>query len=100
MAIYDSKSYLYNTAQKRFYQDTANIASFKNSDGDNIVVPPECENRPDLLSYQVYGTSRLWWVIAAANADLLRDPVWDLRSGMTLFIPNRKSLKEQQIEIK
>lgn len=100
MAIYDSKSYLYNTAQRRFYQDTANISAFKSALGDNIVVPPECENRPDLLSYQVYGTSRLWWVIASANADALRDPVWDLKAGMTVFIPNRKSLKEQQIEIR
>lgn len=98
--IYDSKSYLYNTPIKRFYEDVANMPSFKYADGDEIIVPTECQHRPDLLSYQQYGTSRLWWVIAMANADVLRDPVWDLRSGMTLFIPNKKSLREQQIEVK
>lgn len=75
--------------------DVASLPNLKDVEGTYIQVPPECENRPDLLSYQQYGTSRLWWVISIANADILKDPVWDLRSGMQLFIPNKSVLQER-----
>lgn len=93
--IYNSKSYLYRAPANKFYLDVANLPNLDGVKGTNIIVPPECENRPDLLSYQQYGTSRLWWIIALANADALKDPIWDLKSGMTLFIPDKSLLNER-----
>lgn len=93
--FYDPKSYLSSATFNKFYLDLADLPSLKDSDGVLIQVPPECEHRPDLLSYQQYGTSRLWWVIMVANADILKDPIWDLKSGMRLFIPNKSVLQEQ-----
>ena len=92
---YNPKSYLYKTGFNKFYLDVASLPSMDKVQGTYITVPPECENRPDLLSYQQYGTSRLWWVIALANADVIRDPIWDLKSGMKLYIPNKTLLQER-----
>ena len=92
---YTSKSYLYNANYNKFYLDVAKLPSMKNVKGDYAVVPPECENRIDLFSYQQYGSSRLWWVIALANADLIKDPLWDFKAGVTLLIPRDTVLIEQ-----
>ena len=58
------------------------------------VVPKVYENRPDLLAYDMYGDSRLWWVIAARNPNRLGpDPYFNLISGMTIYLPKLSSLK-------
>lgn len=93
--FYNPKSYLNNTRFNKFYLDVAELPSLKDVEGTYMRVPPECENRPDLLSYQQYGTSRLWWVIMLANPDVIKDPVWDLKSGMYIFVPNKMSLQER-----
>jgi hypothetical protein len=98
--IYDQKSYLANTPFKKFYLDKARLASLSDAVGKEVIVPPECEHRIDLFSYQQYGSSRLWWVIALANADLIKDPVWDFKSGMTILVPDRALLKEQYSGVK
>lgn len=41
--------------------------------------------RLDLLSYDVYGDSDLWWIIALAN-DIVLIPT-DVRLGMTVRVP-------------
>ena len=102
MAVeYTDKSYLYGVGTiNKFYLDSTILPSLAGSTGDYITVPPECENRPDLLSYQQYGSSRLWWIIALANPDVLRDPVWDLKSGMTLFVPNKDMILVKLAEVR
>jgi hypothetical protein len=95
MDTYNSKSYLSNTNYNKFYLDVANLPSLKNATGDYVVVPPECENRIDLFSYQQYGSSRLWWIIAIANADVITDPLWDFKAGLTLLVPRNTVLIEQ-----
>jgi len=92
---YDPRSYLKDTGFKNFYLDTAKLPKIRKTKGDIVVVPPECENRIDLFSYQQYGSSRLWWIIVLANADLIRDPIWDFRSGLKLFVPRDTSLLEK-----
>jgi len=98
---YTDKSYLYGVGiAKKFYLDSVILPSLAGSTGVYVEVPPECENRPDLFSYQQYGSSRLWWVIALANPDALKDPVWDLKSGMTLFVPNKDLILVKLAEVR
>ena len=55
---------------------------------DSIVtIPPEFNQRPDLMSQQQYGTTRLWWVFAVRNPDLIIDPIDDFVSGLEIYIP-------------
>ena len=85
--LYDQRSFLKNAEFRNFYLGVNKLPNISLQVGDLVQVPPECENRIDLFSYQQYGSSRLWWVIALANADIIRDPTWDFKAGMVVFVP-------------
>ena len=89
---YDQRSFLKDTEFRNFYLGVSNLPKISLANGDTVQVPPECENRIDLFSYQQYGSSRLWWVIALANADIIRDPTWDFKAGMFVFVPRDANL--------
>jgi hypothetical protein len=92
---YDSNSYLRDTSYKNSYLDVAKLPVISNVTGDYVIVPTECENRMDLFSYQQYGSSRYWWMIALANADLIKDPIWDFTAGLTVLVPRDTALLEK-----
>jgi hypothetical protein len=50
------------------------------------------DERPDLLAYELYGSTRLWWVFTLRNPDLLKDPIRDFKSGLTIFLPSADSV--------
>lgn len=59
-----------------------------------FIVPSVYENRPDLLAYDIYGDSRLWWVLAARNPNVLGpDPYFNLVAGITIYLPKLSTLK-------
>ena len=49
--------------------------------------------RPDLLAYDLYSDSRLWWVFAQRNPNRLKDPLFDFVSGTYIFLPQLTNLK-------
>jgi len=49
--------------------------------------------RPDLLAYDLYGNSNLWWVFAQRNPNTLQDPLMDFVSGVTIYLPQQSTLK-------
>lgn len=57
-----------------------------------IEVPSQYEHRPDLLAYDAYGDARLWWVFAVRNPEVIKDPIYDLKSGMSIYIPKKAEL--------
>jgi len=48
--------------------------------------------RPDLMAYDLYGDSNLWWVFAERNPNALVDPVGDFVAGTRLFVPDPSNL--------
>ena len=40
-------------------------------------ITPTYNLRPDLLAYDLYEDSRLWWVFAQRNPNALTDPLFD-----------------------
>ena len=57
-----------------------------------IIIPRHQQYRPDLLSYQLYGTSKLWWSFKMINPDKLNDPIWDFVTGLEILASNKKDL--------
>jgi hypothetical protein len=57
-------------------------------------VASKYENRPDLLAYDLYGDSRLWWVFAVRNPSVIKDSIYDLVSGVSIYIPKLATLKK------
>lgn len=50
------------------------------------------EYRPDLLAYDLYGNSALWWVFCARNPNVIEDPLLDFRAGIAIYIPKKETL--------
>jgi len=65
-------------------------------DGDDVVyeIQPQYHQRPDLLAYDMYGDPKLWWVFAQRNMDSLKDPVFDFRSGLEIYVPKGSRLRQ------
>jgi hypothetical protein len=73
-----------------FYLDIVKFPTaeelLRNKTAEIIVVDPKFEYRPDLLSYDLYGSSNYWWVIVLLNRTQLQDPIRDLKPGMVLRV--------------
>jgi hypothetical protein len=70
-----------------------NIRSVAAQDDDILyVIEPQFNYRPDLLANYLYGTPKLWWVFAQRNMDEIRDPIFDFRSGVEIFLPKKSGL--------
>ena len=52
------------------------------------------EYRPDLLAYDLYADSRLWWVFASRNPNRLKDPYFDFVAGVGIYLPKADFLKQ------
>lgn len=48
--------------------------------------------RPDLLAFDLYGNSDLWWVFAMRNPNTLKDPLGDFMPGVTISIPKKDTV--------
>lgn len=49
--------------------------------------------RPDLLAYKLYENTRLWWVFALRNPDVIIDPINDFTEGTTIKLPSSNAVK-------
>jgi alpha-L-fucosidase len=64
------------------------------SDDVQYTIETQYTHRPDLLAYDLYGTSKLWWVFAQRNMNIIKDPVYDMVAGTTIFLPKKSLLKK------
>ena len=52
-----------------------------------LVIQPKYHKRPDILAYDMYGSSRLWWIFVHYNRDTIKDPIMDFKSGTKIQVP-------------
>jgi hypothetical protein len=46
------------------------------------------------LAYDLYGSSKYWWVFAQRNMEILKDPVYDLVAGIKIYLPQGPKLRQ------
>jgi hypothetical protein len=94
MPTYNKNSPYYTTNLENGYLDVATFRDIP-SQADDIVytVTKEFEYRPDLLAYALYKDSNLWWVFAVRNPSIIKDPIYDLESGVTIYLPKLSTLQ-------
>jgi hypothetical protein len=95
MANYTRKSFLQNAEviNNRFL-GMNNLPKIPRTASDEIYeIGTGYDERPDLLAYQIYGDSRLWWVFALRNPDLLKDPISDFKAGMKIILPSELAVR-------
>jgi hypothetical protein len=57
-------------------------------------ITPTYEYRPDLLAFDLYNDSRLWWVFAQRNPNRLKDPMFDFVAGLGIYLPKQNTLTQ------
>ena len=66
---------------------------FADPNDEVYVIPQEYDERPDLCSYAMYGTSKYWWIFAARNSNDIEDPIRDFSAGKTIRIPTMENIE-------
>jgi hypothetical protein len=56
-------------------------------------IDPIYNGRPDLLSYDLYKDTNLWWVFFVRNPDVLKDPLQDFKAGAIIYVPTLATVK-------
>ena len=63
------------------------------NDDTLMTLDSKYNKRPDLLSFDLYDTPQLWWIFTMRNPDVIRDPIYDFLTGITIYTPSKSSLK-------
>lgn len=62
-------------------------------DDREITISSKYVNRPDLLSYDLYGSPEYWWIFAVRNPNIIRDSIWDLVLDTKVMVPSDEYLR-------
>lgn len=95
--LYPSTSPYYQTAitDNQYLDFMTNRVIPKLASDVYYTLPKVYEYRPDMLAYDLYGDSRLWWVFAARNPNVLgNDPYFDFVTGVKIYIPKADTLQQ------
>lgn len=64
------------------------------SDDDIYTIEGKYNEQPWRLAKALYGDERLYYIFAILNPDLLVDPVYDFKTGITIRIPSVSRVKK------
>ena len=95
MSFYSKSSPYATTEITNGHLDVINFRDLPIEKNDTLFeVTSTYENRPDLLAYDLYQDSKLWWVFAVRNKSKLKDPVYDLKAGVKIYLPKLSTIKK------
>jgi len=93
MATYSSLSPWAITPQNNLYMELLEIRPIPaESDDYAYTIEQQYRRRPDLLSYDLYGTPKLWWVFVQRNMSIIKDPIYDFETGTVIYLPKKSNL--------
>ena len=93
MATYSTNSPWFNTPVTNNYLDILTIRPVSAQVDDFLyTIEPQYADRPDLLAFDLYGSSALWWVFTQRNLAVLQDPILDFVPGVQIYICKNSSL--------
>lgn len=94
MATYDATSPYYETGYSQFFLDVmVNRPIPKEDDDLSFTINTTYQYRPDLLAYDLYQNSTLWWVFYQRNPNTLTAPPLDFKVGTQIFLPKISTLQ-------
>ena len=95
MANYAKTSPWADTRQNTFYLDLLEIRPVPSEPDDfRYVIENQYRHRTDLLSYDIYGSAKLWWVFVQRNMSVLKDPIYDFEPGTVIYLPKKTNLQK------
>lgn len=94
MSSYSKFSPYYKTQEVNGHLDILSLRDIPAASDDVLFeVTQTYSLRPDLLAYDLYNDSRLWWVFAVRNKDIIQDSTYDLVAGQRIYIPSLPNLQ-------
>ena len=94
-STYSKLSPYYTTPFNGSYLDVLDLRNLTaEADDVQYTITSQYEYRPDLLAYALYNDSALWWVFAVRNKDTIKDPIYDLYAGRTIYLPKITTLQQ------
>jgi hypothetical protein len=93
-ATYNQNSPYYLTQYSQYFLDVmVNRPIPKLPDDQYFTINSTYQYRPDLLSFDLYDDSNLWWVFYQRNPNALNKPPLDFISGTQIYLPNINTLR-------
>ena len=94
MANYSAASPYFETGYTQFYLDImVNRPLPRPADDELYKLNDTYQYRPDLLAFDLYGDSQLWWVFYQRNPNTLTAPPWDFKAGIEIYLPKISTIR-------
>ena len=94
MANYDATSPYFNTNYSQFFLDVmVNRPIPKQNDDQLFKINTTYQYRPDLLAFDLYDNTGLWWVFYQRNPNTLQKPPLDFKANTLIYLPKITTLK-------
>lgn len=94
MAQYDAASPYYQTEYSQFFLDVMINRPIPRQDDDILFkINLTYQYRPDLLAYDLYDNSKLWWVFYQRNPNTLQAPPLDFKTDTVIYVPKITTLR-------
>ena len=95
MPTYNNASPWAHTRQNSLYLELLEIRPVPAEPDDyKYVIENQYRHRPDLLAYDLYGNTKLWWVFIQRNMNVIKDPIYDFEPGTVIYLPKRSNLEK------
>ena len=93
-ATYNQNSPYYLTQYSQYFLDVmVNRPIPKLPSDQYFTINSTYQYRPDLLSFDLYDDSNLWWVFYQRNPNTLMAPPLDFKAGTQIYLPKITTLK-------
>lgn len=94
MPQYDSISPYFVTPYSQFFLDVMIDRPLPRETDDQLfVITQTYQYRPDMLAFDLYDKSELWWVFYQRNPNTLTAPPWDFEPGREIYLPKITTLR-------
>lgn len=94
MTEYARNSPWFKTTINDSYLEMLTYRPITQNSADTVyVIENQYKHRPDLLAYDLYGDTKLWWIFVHRNRNILKDPIFDFIPGVTIYLPNKTDLQ-------
>ena len=94
MATYNATSPYYTTGYSQFFLDTmVNRPIPSQTDDLPFTINQTYQYRPDLLAFDLYDNSGLWWVFYQRNPNTLTKPPLDFVIDTFIYVPKMSTLR-------
>lgn len=91
MNNYSIYKYTGNNGYERGYYEPIDIP-FDDTTDYYYIIPSGYDCKPGNLSYELFGTPKLYWIFSYFNKDIIVDPIFDIQAGLKIRVPDKDRL--------